>query len=712
MALAIFSASVYYCPVNAANSNLYIKQQEYSNAQNNTSSKFNFSKDEIKTFTSVSFDSNGNVPLYSEEKGYGFVSESCSMPSRSVDTEKIKQSDDGFIITETDPDKFKLFDEDGNWINLDKATTYNFGGMIFRIKAPAGGYKISVETTSSKEDTMVSVSGMQSTKIEEGGSWDVAKLVPRRNYAQWNGNVWTYNYANGMDFIDIEIEPLKLDVPVGVKSIKVIPIGINKPTINDKTTVFTLGDSTVKSYTFDEAPMSSWGQVIDNLFDKEKTQVINYSMGGRSLKNMYFEGRFNDLVMSAKAGDYLLIQSGHNDERNGNEKGTADGEDARFGRGSTEQMYRSFLENIFIPACRARGVIPVIVTPMSRIDVKVEDGGKFENSFTKRDFPEVARKTAKDNNVLLVDLNKKSIEYYNELGATGVKNIFMSIEAGETPGKTNSGSYANGHPDNKIDGTHYKEALSKQFSRLIIEEIYENSKNGDETAVGLSNLLRKDVLEAVEEDDWSEIYPEVCNDTISGPNSYYRNQIEKLVELGVMSKDDNGNFNPKKDMMVREYISDLCKLLNISSSKIRGYKDGKLTREVMSAILYDAYVLKFGGDKKPEYMTEYNGTTIGPADPNYDPNLIGEEAQYYPLTGYKALTDTDEISKEYAEKVDNAYNLGLVRTESGIQRGAMKTGTKFEPKRIVTREKAAKTLYFMWVLENPVLVENDKNSLR
>jgi len=712
MALAIFSASVYYCPVSAANSNLYMKQQEYSNAQNNTSSKFNFSKDEIKTFTSVSFDSNGNVPLYSDEKGYGFVSESCSMPSRSVDTEKIKQTNDGFIITETDPDKFKLFDEDGNWINLDKATTYNLGGMIFRVKAPAGGYKISVETISSKEDTMVSVSGMQSTKIEEGGSWDVAKLVPRRNYAQWNGNIWTYNYANGMDFIDIEIEPLKLDVPVGVKSIKVIPIGVNKSTINDKTTVFTLGDSTVKSYTFDEAPMSSWGQVIDNLFDKDKTQVINYSMGGRSLKNMYFEGRFNDLVMSAKVGDYLLIQSGHNDERAGTEKGTADGEDARFGRGATEQMYRSFLEDIFIPACRARGVIPVIVTPMSRIDVKVEDGGTFENSFIKRDFPKVARETAKDNNVLLIDLNKKSIEYYNELGATGIKNIFMSIEAGETPGKTNSGSYANGHPDNKIDGTHYKEALSKQFSRLIIEEIYENSRNNDETAVGLSNLLRKDVLEAVEKNDWSEIYPEICNDTISGPNSYYRNQIEKLVELGVMSKDDNGNFNPKNDMMVREYISDLCKLLNISSSKIRGYKDGKLTREVMSAILYDAYVIKFGGDKKPEYMTEYNGNTIGPADPNYDPNLIGEEAQYYPLTGYKALTDTNEISEEYAEKVDNAYNLGLVRTESGIQRGAMKTGTRFEPKRIVTREKAAKSLYFMWVLENPVLVENDKNSLR
>ena len=56
------------------------------------------------------------------------------------------------------------------------------------------------------------------------------------------------------------------------------------------------------------------------------------------------------------------------------------------------------------------------------------------------------RETAKDNNVPLVDLNEDSVNYLNELGVKGATAVVMSIEAGETPAKSNSGSYANGHP--------------------------------------------------------------------------------------------------------------------------------------------------------------------------------------------------------------------------------------------------------------------------
>ena len=44
------------------------------------------------------------------------------------------------------------------------------------------------------------------------------------------------------------------------------------------------------------------------------------------------------------------------------------------------------------------------------------------------------------------------------------------VEAGETPGKTNDGSYANGHPSNKVDGTHFKEAMAKQYARMVVTE--------------------------------------------------------------------------------------------------------------------------------------------------------------------------------------------------------------------------------------------------
>ena len=59
----------------------------------------------------------------------------------------------------------------------------------------------------------------------------------------------------------------------------------------------------------------------------------------------------------------------------------------------------------------------------------------------------------------------KAKAYFEKIGSAETMDIYQSLEAGESPGKTNSGSYANGHPDNKIDGTHYKEAAGKMFQQ-------------------------------------------------------------------------------------------------------------------------------------------------------------------------------------------------------------------------------------------------------
>ena len=72
-------------------------------------------------------------------------------------------------------------------------------------------------------------------------------------------------------------------------------------------------------------------------------------------------------------------------------------------------------------------------------------------------------------------------------------------------------------------------------------------------------------------------------------------------------------------------------------------------------MLADAYHARFTG--KPAYMTDYNGKTALPGSPGDDPNLDtdAQGAMYYPL---------------------------------------------------VTRAKAAKALYFMWVLAQAPKAEN------
>lgn len=141
---------------------------------------------------------------------------------------------------------------------------------------------------------------------------------------------------------------------------------------------------------------------------------------------------------------------------------------------------------------------------------------------------------------------------------------------------------------------------------------------------------------------------------------------------------------------------------------------GTLNRETMAGIVYDAYSLKFGRNaetgewNKPKYMTDYNGSSVSPDDPEYDPNLTGESAQYYPLVGWGNLTDTKDISREYLEKFYEVYNLGLMRSEKGLSRTKMMNGTELEPKAEVTRAKAAKELFFLFGLQQNIKTENQE----
>ena len=104
-------------------------------------------------------------------------------------------------------------------------------------------------------------------------------------------------------------------------------------------------------------------------------------MGGRSLKTMYQEGRLNDVLMTGHKGDFVLVQSGHNDEKNGKDKGVVSDPTARFGTGSTEEMYRNYLEYCYLSAIEVRGMIPILVTPMTRAETGVTKWHVYSDSF-------------------------------------------------------------------------------------------------------------------------------------------------------------------------------------------------------------------------------------------------------------------------------------------------------------------------------------------
>jgi lysophospholipase L1-like esterase len=648
--------------------------------------RFNFSTETRAGMQTIRWDQDHGTPLYDGALGHGFVAKTAAFPARTVHTGEIRATATGFVISEA------AFDGDNHF------------GMAFRVKAAPGTYAIHVRTTSGADDTTVSISGMQTARLLKPASWDAAGLLPNKTLMTVDGHDWNFRYVNGQDFIDIEVEPNRIGAAVGIEEISITPVAQQARPPGTLPAVFTLGDSTVKSYTFDEAPMSGWGQIFDQLFDLSMVRVVNYSNGGRSFRNAYAEGRFNDLLLAGYPGDVVLVQFGHNDE--------SGDETARWGRGASETMYEALIRNVYLPAIRARGMIPVLVTPMSRVNGTLKPGQPYVNSFRTRHFPEMMRKIGADARITVVDLNMRSVEYQNRAGVPSITAMVMSIEAGETPGKTNDGSYANGHPSNKIDGTHYKEALAKQYARIVVTELARLGAQGDPVAARIAGLLRRDVQAAIAADDWTRIYPEIANDIQDGDGAYYRNQIEKLLQLGALRKDERGNFNPQAPMHTHEFIAALARLMQLPAGTPNAYADGDLTRERMGAILDDAYHAKFAA--KPKYMTAYNGRTVTPGMPGYDPNLDtgARGAMYYPLVPWSGLTDTATITPALAAKCKDAYDLGLMRSENGIARGRMVNGRLLEPKTGVTRAKAAKALYFMWVLAQPPQMENDMVTTR
>lgn len=666
---------------------------------------FNFKSAEVDGAINVK-----NTDMYDASKGYGFVKTNSAMPARTVDPSKIKQDENGCSITETDATTVKS--KDGN--------NDNFGGLIFRVDVDKlGGYGITVNCTSetTSSNTWIAPTGMQASRITSSSAWDTAGLVAHNNYASWEGSTWKYDYVTGWPYIEIEIEPNKqptaAGTTIGIESISLSRIENN--TASGKPTVFVLGDSTQKTYTFEEDSMSSWGQNIFKMFDLDKVNVVNYSMGGRSMRANYTEGRFNNVLYNAKEGDFVLIHSAHNDE--------TDDSAMRFGRGSSKVTYPKWLD-MYCAAMEERGVTPILVSGMQRTSNGVASVSSEKPRGFNPNSPQFMEDKAKaDNKVEFVDLFAKAKAYFEKIGSAETMDIYQSLEAGESPGKTNSGSYANGHPDNKIDGTHYKEAAGKMFSKLIAEDIYAQSAAGSAKIKELAGYLNDKVKAACTSGNWSEVYPEnrakdVTEAKVNGysaSNSKYRNQIEKMLQIGAMDTDNNNLFNPEKSISTNDFIAGICTIWNLETADFAKYMNsGTLNRETMAGIVYDAYSLKFGRNvetgewNKPKYMTDYNGSSVSPDDPEYDPNLTGESAQYYPLVGWGNLTDTKDISREYLEKFYEVYNLGLMRSEKGLSRTKMMNGTELEPKAEVTRAKAAKELFFLFGLQQNIKTENQE----
>jgi lysophospholipase L1-like esterase len=116
-----------------------------------------------------------------------------------------------------------------------------------------------------------------------------------------------------------------------------------------------VGDSTMADKPIDPPnPERGWGQLLPQLF-KEPARVVNHAVNGRSSKSFRDEGRWANLLAQLEAGDFVLIEFGHNDEKKEDPK--------RYAAADTD--YKENLRR-FIREVRAKGAAPLLATPINR----------------------------------------------------------------------------------------------------------------------------------------------------------------------------------------------------------------------------------------------------------------------------------------------------------------------------------------------------------
>jgi beta-xylosidase/lysophospholipase L1-like esterase len=192
-----------------------------------------------------------------------------------------------------------------------------------------------------------------------------------------------------------------------------------------RTAVFIAGDSTVKNH----GPGEGWGDYLSPFFDETRVQVVNWAMDGRSSRSFIAEGRWRKLLAQARAGDVVLVQFGHNDQREiTTDRGTipAIGDEAREvvadgGRTATVRTYGWYLRE-YIRGAREKHLTILVLSPVPRNSWKAD--GTFDPVL--RALAGIAAEVAAREGVPYVDLNAAVTALYLALGREAATDTYFT----------------------------------------------------------------------------------------------------------------------------------------------------------------------------------------------------------------------------------------------------------------------------------------------
>lgn len=221
--------------------------------------------------------------------------------------------------------------------------------------------------------------------------------------------------------------------------------------------ILCLGDSIMQYNDCTTYPQTGWVQELTRFFPVG-TEFLNFARNGRSSKSFISEGRFDEVLKNAQAGDYVLIQFAHNDEKSNDETRYTSPEVG----GEFRRNLEYFVMNLWGKRCR-----PILLTPVARrkfLEADADGIKKPEN--THGDYPTAIIETSKKLGIPCIDMTKLTMEFLEDCGEEKSKMFYMNFD---------KGLYMN-YPNGKSDNSHLRPDGAFEVSRIAAMEI---AKLGD-----------------------------------------------------------------------------------------------------------------------------------------------------------------------------------------------------------------------------------------
>ena len=195
-----------------------------------------------------------------------------------------------------------------------------------------------------------------------------------------------------------------------------------------KRKVHTIGDSTMSEYKPAATPKRGWSMYLQAFFNADSVEVNNRGKSGASTRTFYeSEALWPSVKQQMSAGDYLIIQFAHNDEKCKGEDVYVYNSDLRAqGQKDTitdmrgtdpNTTYKEYLRK-YIREAREMGVTPILMSPVCRAyfkDGEINDEGQHVLS-PEKNYVRSMHEVAEDMMVPFLDMTDASLTLFEKQG--------------------------------------------------------------------------------------------------------------------------------------------------------------------------------------------------------------------------------------------------------------------------------------------------------